>query len=345
MATKMRTGRMTVKTTTKPTGIKPKVINAPETTVTGQRKFTAGATTAEAQWKEYGRFPADEYYPGLGKKTKHQKVAGDQMKSFRERDREMGVKLLAKEVRWDPTDKAKPLNEKGLPTRYQVDYYDPVKEKGAYETESRRRYAEEGSPVMKTRKLQQSTPNLKLAAKKKEVEMVPKAIEGPSGKGRKMKKNPKVFGTIQKNKLTKTDYNVKGQIAGVKFRKEEKLAGAYERTKKYARQNSPEDGGKGSNVAFGLYSKEKKAGYKSLRKDIKSEIKGSKNLSVDQELKSAYKNEMKAALKDARKSQKFEKKEAAGKTRYFTKSKLAETVKKTPSMKPITQAGKTRYKK
>jgi hypothetical protein len=341
----MRKGRMTVKTTTKPnTGIKPKVTTTPSVTVTGQRKFTEGATTAEGQWKEYGSTPRDEYYQGYGKKTKHQKLKDDQMKAFREKERGMGGKLLAKEVRFDPTDKAKPM-ENGLPTRYQVDYYNPTTEKAAYEAESRRRYAEEGSPVMKTRKLTQSNTSLKPMTPQKRTEMVNKAIQAPGGKTRQFKNTPRVGGPIQKNKITKTKLNVKGQIEGAKFRREEKLAGAYERSKKYADQNTPEDVRKGANVAAGAFSKEKKAGYKSLRSDIKSEIKGASKLNVSPEAKAGYKKELKGALKDTRKSQKFEKKEQVGKTKYFTKAKMNETVKKTPSMKPVNQAGKTRYKK
>jgi hypothetical protein len=349
MATKMRTGRMTVKTTTKAPGepkkntsIKPKVTTTPSVTVTGQRKFTEGATTAEGQWKEYGSTPRDEYYQGYGKKTKHQKLKDDQMKAFREKERGMGGRLLAKEVRFDPTDKAKPM-ENGLPTRYQVDYYNPTTEKAAYETESRRRYAEEGSPVMKTKKLAASTPSRKLEVSPKRKETVSKAIEAPGGKGRKIKNTPRVGGSIQKNKITKTNLNIKGQIAGAKFRKEEKLAGAYTRSKKYADQNTPEDVKKGANVAAGAFSKEKKAGYKSLRSDIKSEMKGASKLNVSPEAKAGYKKELKGALKDTRKSQKFEKKEQAGKTKYFNKSKMNETVEKRPSMKGRMQAGKMRY--
>lgn len=337
MATKMRTGRTTVKTTTKPnTGIKPKVTTTPETTVTGKRKFSEGATTAEAQWKEYGSTPRDEYYQGYGKKTKHTKLKDDQMKAFRERERGMGGKLLAKEVRFDPTDKAKPM-ENGLPTRYQVDYYNPTTEKAAYETESRRRYAEEGSPVMKTRKLPQSNTSLKPMLPQKRTEMVNKAIEAPGGKSKSFKKQGSVT-----NRL-KSQGGLAGGAEGRKYRKEEKLAGAYTRSKKYADQNTPEDVKKGANVAAGAFSKEKKAGYKSLRKDIKSEIKGASKLNVSPEAKAGYKKELKGALKDTRKSQKFEKKEQAGKTKYFTKSKMAETVKKTPSMKGRMQAGKMRY--
>jgi hypothetical protein len=343
MATKMKTGRMTVKTTTKAPGdpkkktsIKPKVTTTPSVTVTGQRKFTEGATTAEGQWKEYGSTPRDEYYQGYGKKTKHQKLKDDQMKAFRERERGMGGRLLAKEVRFDPTDKAKPM-ENGLPTRYQVDYYNPTTEKAAYETESRRRYAEEGSPVMKTRKLAASTPSRKLEISPKRKETVSKAIEAPGGKSKSFKKQGSVTGRL------KSQGGLAGGAEGRKFRKEEKLAGAYTRSKKYADQNTPEDVKKGANVAAGAFSKEKKAGYKSLRSDIRSEMKGASKLNVSPEAKAGYKKELKGALKDTRKSQKFEKKEQAGKTKYFNKSKMNETVEKRPSMKGRMQAGKMRY--
>jgi len=335
----MRTSR---KATTGPgdpkknTGIKPKVTTTPSVTVTGQRKFTEGATTAEGQWKEYGSTPRDEYYQGYGKKTKHQKLKDDQLKAFRERERGMGGKLLAKEVRFDPTDKAKPM-ENGLPTRYQVDYYNPTTEKAAYETESRRRYAEEGSPVMKTRKLAASTPSRKLEISPKRKETVSKAIEAPGGKSKSFKKQGSVTGRL------KSQGGLAGGSEGRKFRKEEKLAGAYTRSKKYADQNSPEDVKKGANVAAGAFSKEKKAGYKSLRSDIKSEMKGASKLNVSPEAKAGYKKELKGALKDTRKSQKFEKKEQAGKTKYFSKSKMNETVEKKPSMKGRMQAGKMRY--
>jgi hypothetical protein len=335
----MRTSR---KATTGPgdpkkkTGIKPKVTTTPSVTVTGQRKFTEGATTAEGQWKEYGSTPRDEYYQGYGKKTKHQKLKDDQMKAFREKERGMGGKLLAKEVRFDPTDKAKPM-ENGLPTRYQVDYYNPTTEKAAYETESRRRYAEEGSPVMKPKKLAASTPSRKLEVSPKRKEIVSKAIEGPSGQGRSFKKKGSVTGRL------KPQGGLAGGAEGRKFRKEEKLAAAYTRSKKYADQNTPEDARKGANVAAGAFSKEKKAGYKSLRSDIRSEMKGASKLNVSPEAKAGYKKELKGALKDTRKSQKFEKKEQAGKTKYFNKSKMNETVEKRPSMKGRMQAGKMRY--
>ncbi len=53
--------------------------------------------------------------------------------------------------------------------------------------------------------------------------------------------------------------------------------------------------------------------------------------------------QMVEAIKDVRKSQKFEKKEMAGKTKYFNQSTMADTVEKTPSMKGRKQAGKMRY--
>lgn len=321
----MRTSR---KATTGPgdpkkkTGIKPKVINAPETTVTGQRKFTAGATNAEAQWKEYSSAPNYEYYPGLGKKTKHSKLSGEELKSFRERDREMGVKLLAKEVRWDPTNKAKPLDEAGRPTRYQVDYYNPKTEKAAYETESRRRYAEEGSPVMKTKKAQQ-LPQAKatLISPKKKTEMVSKAIEAPKGKGMSFKKKASVT-----NRL-KPQGGLAGGAEGRKFRKEEKLAGAYTRTKGLV---SDREG-------MGLSPKNKSK--QAMLKEFKGELKSARKSVTDKGTKAT----LTGAIKDIRKSQKFEKKEMANKTKYFTKSKMADTVEKKQGMKGKMQAGKMRY--
>jgi hypothetical protein len=322
----MRTSR---KATTGPgdpkknTGIKPKVTTTPETTVTGQRKFTPGATTAEAQWKEHSTVPNYEYYPGLGKKTKHQKLKDDQMKSFRERDREMGVKLLAKEVRWDPTNKAKPLDEAGRPTRYQVDYYNPTTEKAAYETESRRRYAEEGSPVMKTRKAQQ-LPQTKatLISPKKKTEMVSKAIQAPAGKTKSFKKQGSVTDRL------KSKGALAGGAEGRKFRKEEKLAGSYERTKALV---SDREG-------MGLSPKNKNK--QAMLKDFTGELKSARKSATDKRTKT----NLTGAIKDIRKSQKFEKKEMAGKTKYFNKSKMADTVEKKPSSKGVYQAGKLRYK-
>ena len=328
MATKMRTGRMTVKTTTKPsTGIKPKVTTTPEVTVKGKMEKDAYKMTAQEQYAKYGNNKWSDTYSDIGRKTKTSRLTADELKAFRKSEREgYGSKLIPKEVRVSPTLSAKDRSsaDNARLGQYQVDYFDPNKDKAVYEADSRRRYAEEGSPVMKTRKLTSSNPQIKLAPKKKEVEMVPKAIEGPSGKGRQMKKNPKVFGTIQKNKLTKTDLNIKGQIQGVKFRKEAKLAGAYERTKSLA------DEGQGPKVVAGAFSKEKKSGYKDMRSDLRA---ARKETGV----------KVGSAIRDTRKAQKFEKKEQAGKTKYFTKSKMAETVKKTPSMKGRMQAGKMRY--
>jgi hypothetical protein len=320
----MRTSR---KATTGPgdpkkkTGIKPKVITTPEATVTGQRKFTPGATTAEAQWKEYGSTPADAYYQGYGKKTKHTKLKDDQMKAFREKDRGMGVKLLAKEVRFDPTDKAKPM-ENGLPTRYQVDYYNPTTEKAAYEAESRRRYAEEGSPVMKTRKAQQ-LPQTKatLISPKKKPEMVSKAIEAPAGKTKSFKKQGSVTDRL------KSKGALAGGAEGRRYRKEEKLAGSYERTKALV---SDREG-------MGLSPKNKNK--QAMLKDFTGELKSARKSATDKRTKT----NLTGAIKDVRKSQKFEKKEMAGKTKYFNKSKMADTVEKTPSMKGRKQAGKMRY--
>jgi hypothetical protein len=154
--------------------------------------------------------------------------------------------------------------------------------------------------------------------------MVNKAIEAPAGKRRQIKKNPRVSGPIQKNKLTKTDLNIKGQIAGAKFRKEEKLAGAYTRTKSLADENQ------GPNVVAGAFSKEKKAGYKAMRSDLKA---ARKETGV----------KIGSAMRDTRKAQKFEKKEQVGKTSYFTKAKMNEKVEKKPGMKGRMQAGKMRY--
>lgn len=320
----MRTSR---KATTGPggpkkkTGIKPKVTTTPSVTVTGQRKFTEGATTAEGQWKEYGSTPRDEYYQGYGKKTKHQKLKDDQMKAFREKERGMGGKLLAKEVRFDPTDKAKPM-ENGLPTRYQVDYYNPTTEKAAYETESRRRYTEEGSPVMKTRKAQQ-LPQTKatLISPKKKTEMVNKAIQAPAGKTKSFKKQGSVTDRL------KSKGALAGGAEGRKYRKEEKLAGSYERTKALV---SDREG-------MGLSPKNKNK--QAMLKDFTGELKSARKSATDKRTKT----NLTGAIKDVRKSQKFEKKEMAGKTKYFNKSKMADTVEKKPSMKGRMQAGKMRY--
>lgn len=340
----MRTSR---KATTGPgdpkkkTGIKPKVTTTPEVTVTGKMEKDAYKMTAKEQFDKYASNDKwSDTFGDIGRKTKTSRLSAEELKAFRKSEREgQGSKLIPKEVRVSPTVSAKD-RKSGDNTRlggYQVDYYDPGKDKAVYEADSRQRYAEEGSPVMKTRKLAASTPSRKLEVSPKRKEIVSKAIEGPSGQGRSFKKKGSVTGRL------KSQGGLAGGAEGRKFRKEEKLAGAYTRSKKYANQNTPEDVRKGANVAAGAFSKEKKAGYKSLRSDIKSEMKGASKLPVSAEAKAGYKKELKGALKDTRKSQKFEKKEQAGKTKYFNKSKMNETVEKRPSMKGRMQAGKMRY--
>jgi len=323
MATKMRTGRMTVKTTTKGPGDPTKPKNLKQVTVTGDR----GYNDQEKEFLKLGN-RSYEYYPGLGKKAGGVKLTPSELEEFNKNYESQGGKLKYKEVRYDPKD---PINKGGV-KRFQGDYAHPTKEKQYYKSQPKinpatPQKAPEKIPVgsLPTRKLTTSTPTRTLATAPKKKEMVSKAIEAPAGKGRKMKNTPRVGGSIQKNKLTKTDLNIKGQIAGAKFRREEKLAGAYTRTKSLADENQ------GPNVRAGAFSKEKKAGYQALRSDLKA---ARKETGV----------KVGSALRDARKSQKFEKKEQVGKTKYFTKAKMSEQVEKKPGMKGRMQAGKMRYK-
>jgi hypothetical protein len=244
----------------------------------------------------------------------------------------MGYNMKAKEVWYAKGSEGAEGAKYGKPGPHQVYYADPSKEKQYYKSPAK---VTPATPVktpekvevgkLPTRKLGSSTPSRSLATATKKTEMVNKAIEGPAGKRRQMKKNPRVSGPIQSNKLTKTDLNVKGQIAGAKFRREEKLAGAYTRTKALADENQ------GPNVVAGAFSKEKKAGYKTMRSDLKA---ARKETGV----------KVGSAIRDTRKAQKFEKKEQVGKTSYFTKAKMNEKVEKKPGMKGRMQAGKMRYK-
>ena len=162
--------------------------------------------------------------------------------------------------------------------------------------------------------------------------MVNKAIEAPAGKRRQMKKNPRVSGPIQKNKLTKTDLNIKGQIEGAKFRREEKLAGAYTRTKEAIQK-------KGDDASWNMGLHPKNKAKQTMLKDFKGELKTAKKSATDKVAKKAAGS----AIKDVRKSQRFEKREVAGRNKYFTKEKMAEQVEKKPGMKGRMQAGKMRY--
>lgn len=345
-----------VKPTTKPNGSKPSsdrfttgkggVNNTPEVTVTGKRKEFVPPTDVEGQWKYYGKDPRHEYEPGLGKKTKHQKLSPDELNRFNDEQRKGGMKLLAKEVRWDPTDKSKEWVG-GRPGKFQADYLDPVKDKAAYDADSQRRKAayiaaEKAKYTKPTTPAKPATTPYKKPADvyqeylkpgpPRPVEMVNKAIEAPAGKRRQMKKNPRVSGPIQKNKLTKTDLNIKGQIEVAKFRREEKLAGAYTRTKEAIQK-------KGDDASWNMGLHPKNKAKQTMLKDFKGELKTAKKSATDKGAKKAAGS----AIKDVRKSQRFEKREVAGRNKYFTKEKMAEQVEKKPGMKGRMQAGKMRY--
>jgi len=315
MATKMRTGRMTVNTTTKAPG-------EPEK----KKDKYAGYNEIE---KEFLRgTKTDDYVPGGGRYSKGiVKMNPSQLEEFNKQNLAKGGKLKYKEVRYDPNN---PMNKDGV-NSFQGDFAHPERDKKFYQTpvnftpKNQVKTPEKGEVgKLPTRKLTQSTPSPTLIQKKK-PEMVNKAIEAPAGKRRQIKKNPRVSGPIQKNKLTKTDLNIKGQIEVAKFRREEKLAGAYTRTKALADENQ------GPRVVAGAFSKEKKAGYKTMRSDLRA---ARKETGV----------KVGSAIRDTRKAQKFEKKEQVGKTKYFTKEKMAEQVEKKPGMKGRMQAGKMRYK-
>lgn len=333
MATKMRTGRMTVKTTTKPNGGGGRTI--------AQYK----SMSAEDQYKEWvseqKKAPNYEYSAGIGRKAGGAKLSDSELELFNKNKEAEGFNMLAKEVRYSKGDEGA---SSGKPSGFQVYYADPTKDKALYDAAAKKRQsAAKGtdrfnpstSPKkvekvevgkLPTRKLASSTPKPTLMTPQKRTEMVNKAIEGPGGKTRQFKNTPRVGGPIQKNKITKTKLNIKGQIEGAKFRREEKLAGAYERTKALADENQ------GPRIVAGAFSKEKKAGYKTMRSDLRA---ARKETGV----------KVGSAIRDTRKAQRFEKKEQVGKTKYFTKAKMNEKVEKKPGMKPINQAGKTRYKK
>jgi hypothetical protein len=354
----MRKGRMTVKTTTKPvskpssdrfTTGKSGVKNTPEVTVTGQRKWESPPKDLEGQWKYYGKDPRHEYEPGLGKKTKHKKLSPEELDRFNAEERKRGMQLIAKEVRWDPTDKAKEW-QGAMPGRFQSDYYDPIKDKAVYDAAAKKRKDEyiaaekakytkttppakpTPAPPAKTTGLPAGTQEYSKPGPRKPVEMVYKAIQAPGGKTRQVKNTPRVGGPIQKNKITKTKLNIKGQIEGAKFRREEKLAGAYTRTKEAIQK-------KGDDASWNMGLSPKNKTKQAMLKDFKGELKTTKKSATDKGTKKAAGS----AIKDVRKSQRFEKKEMAGKTKYFTKSKMAEQVEKKPSMKGRMQAGKMRY--
>ena len=346
---------MTVKTTTKAPGdpVKGGVKKLTPVTVTGDKNNVSAeqwkAMTKEQQYSnEMSRrkgTPWDQYVGGLGKKGGSSKLSSSELDAWNKREYErMGTKILAKEVRYDKNNL---LNKPGEPNQYQVDYADPTKDKGIYEMASRKKFAEEGAPVMKTKKLTPTSAKAELIRPAKKKEMVSKAIEGPKGQGRQFKSAPKAGKFTSGNRILKSAGTPGGGAEGRKFRKEEKLAGAYERNKALRTNNSLLDRNSEDrtyNMGLGAKSKAKAAAYKDMRNEIKGLKKESKNLSVSAEAKKAYQGELKTALKDTRKSLKFEKKEAAGKTKYFTKSKMAEQVEKKPTSKGKMQAGKMRYK-
>lgn len=331
----MRTSR---KATTGPGDPKKKTGSSSRITPAKNSNFDptvwTGKESVEEQWKKYKAIPNDPNAAGVGSKKYHKKASPEAVKAFNEQQRRKGIKLLATEIRYDDTDKALTFDDKGVPSRRLVDYANPTKDRALYEKDFKERNAEtlKNIPVMKTRKAQQiPQAGASIMSQKKRTETVSKAIDAPKGKGMSFKNKASVT-----NRL-KPQGTLAGGTEGRKFRKEEKLAGAYTRTKARAEENQ------GPRVVAGAFSKEKKAGYKTMRSDIRAEKKGASKLNVSPEAKAGYVKELKGALKDTHKSQKFEKKEQVGKTKYFTKSKMAETVKKTPSMKGRMQAGKMRY--
>jgi hypothetical protein len=307
MATKMRTGRMTVKTTTKPNG------------GGGRTQDQFRSMSAEDQYKEWAagqrKAPNYEYTAGIGRKSGGLKLSDSELEAFNKRQQEeMGYNMKAKEVRYAKGDKGA---SSGRPEAYQVYYADPTKEKNYYKTPTKvtpstTPKTPEKMEVGKlpTRKLTISSPQATLAKAPKKKEMVSKAIEGPKGQGRQFKSAPKAGKFTSGNRILKSAGTPGGGAEGRKFRKEEKLAGAYVRTQKLA---------------------DKGQGAKSFRGDLKA---ARKETGV----------KVGSAIKDTRKAQKFENKEAAGKIKYFTKSKMAETIEKKPTSKGKMQAGKMRYK-
>lgn len=282
---------MTVKTTTKDTGY----------------------SDMENEFLKRGNNP-DNYVSGGGKYSKDQvKMSPEQLEKFNEDYLSKGGRLKYKEVRYNPND---PINKDGV-NRYQGDFAHPVKDKKFYD--SPKRFTPKATPKtpekmevgkLPTRKLTISSPQATLAKAPKKKEMVAKAIEGPKGQGRQFKSTPKAGKFTSGNRILKSAGTPGGGAEGRKFRKEEKLAGAYVRTQKLA---------------------DKGQGAKSFRGDLKA---ARKETGV----------KVGSAIKDTRKAQKFENKEAAGKIKYFTKSKMAETIEKKPTTKGKMQAGKMRYK-
>jgi hypothetical protein len=309
MATKMRTGRMTVKTTTK----------APGEPAKKKDKY-AGYNESEKGFLT-GTVGNDNYVAGGGRLSKNYvKATPAQLEEFNKQHIARGNKLKYKELRFDPTADS---NKDGI-NSYQGTYAHPERDKKFYQSPvSFTPKAPVKTPEkvevgkLPTRKLTQSTPSPTLIQKKK-PEMVNKAIEGPGVKGKSFKKKASVTNRLKSvSGLPKVSEDRK-------FRKEEKLAGAYTRTKSLADENQ------GPNVVAGAFSKEKKAGYKAMRSDLKA---ARKETGV----------KIGSAMRDTRKAQKFEKKEQVGKTSYFTKAKMNEKVEKKPGMKGRMQAGKMRY--
>ena len=299
---------MTVKTTTKAPG-DPK--NLKQVTVTGDKY--AGYSESEKDFLKRGN-QNDNYVPGGGKYAKDiVRMTPDELEKFNEKNLAQGGRLKYKEVRYNPND---PINKDGV-NRYQGDYAHPVKDKKFYD--SPKRFTPNATPKtpekmevgkLPTKKLTISSPQATLAKAPKKKEMVAKAIEGPKGKGRQFKSAPQAGKFTSGNRILKSAGTPGGGAEGRKFRKEEKLAGAYVRTQKLA---------------------DKGQGAKSFRGDLKA---ARKETGV----------KVGSAIKDTRKAQKFENKEAAGKIKYFTKSKMAETIEKKPTTKGKMQAGKMRYK-
>ena len=310
----MRKGRMTVKTTTKP------VSGGGKTTPAKKEDKYAGYNEIE---KEFLRGTGtDNYVAGGGRYSKGiTKMTPSQLEEFNKQNLAKGNKLKYKEVRYDANN---PMNKDGV-TSFQGDFAHPERDKKFYQTPVNFTPKMQAKPSGKgevgklpTRKLTQSTPSPTLIQKKK-PEMVNKAIEGPGVKGKSFKNKASVT-----NRLKGGSTNTGAE--GRKYRKEEKLAGAYTRTKALADENQ------GPRVVAGAFSKEKKAGYKTMRSDLRA---ARKETGV----------KVGSAIRDTRKAQKFEKKEQVGKTKYFTKVKMNEKVEKKPGMTAINQAGKTRYKK
>jgi hypothetical protein len=327
----MRTSRKATKGPGDP--VKPK--NLKQVTVTSKKPTSGGRTqaqyksmSAEDQYKEWvseqRKAPNYEYTAGIGRKAGGSKLTPSELELFNKEQESMGYNMKAKEVWYAKGSEGSEGAKYGKPGPHQVYYADPSKEKQYYKSPAK---VTPATPVktpekvevgkLPTRKLTQSTPSPTIIQKKK-PEMVNKAIEGPGVKGKSFKNKASVT-----NRLKGGSINTGSE--GRKFRREEKLAGAYTRTKALADENQ------GPRVVAGAFSKEKKAGYKTMRSDLRA---ARKETGV----------KVGSAIRDTRKAQKFEKKEQVGKTRYFTKEKMAEQVEKKPGMKGRMQAGKMRYK-